>query len=104
MTDPSTNLGALRGAREPDEAHTPASHVLLGHAARHYGFKNELACKRFCMRHGVPVRRVGKKGFVRIADIEAVIAAAPVSCFRGPPANSESPRVEAAAARLRGRR
>lgn len=81
-----------------------ARFVTVAAAAEMFGFRNQLACKRFCLRHGVPLRCVGKHRFVAPADLEALIAGR-----RPLPANeprglesADDARVAAAVAKITG--
>jgi hypothetical protein len=60
--------------------------VLLPAAAAMHGFKNALACKRWCRAHGVRLRFDGAKLWVCPADIEAVVDAIET----GPPPSNDS--------------
>ena len=66
-------------ATHPDPAETPPGptpereFILLAAEARHRGFKNGLAFRRFCARNDIPIIKVAKKQFVRPRDIDAAI-------------------------------
>ena len=47
--------------------------VLLAAAATSRGFRNALACKRWCRSHGVELRSDGRKLWVRPADIDTAL-------------------------------
>lgn len=81
-----------------------ARFVLVATAAQMFGFKSALLCKRFCLRHGVPLKSVGKLRFVEPAALEALIAgerALPAN-DRPAPEGVDTARVDAAVARLTG--
>lgn len=54
-------------------------YVLLSLEARNRGFRSTLAFRRWCQRHGVPLRIDGKKKWVRPADINAAVAGLPIT-------------------------
>lgn len=79
-----------------------ARFVTVALAAQMFGFRSALACKRFCLRHRVPIKSVGKSRFVEPADLEALIAGERASPANDPP-SAEGPdaaRVDAAVAKM----
>lgn len=54
-------------------------YVLLTLEARNRGFKSTLAFRRWCQRHGVPLRVDGKKKWVRPADVTAAVEGLPIT-------------------------
>lgn len=51
--------------------------VLLAEEARHRGFRNALAFRRWCRRRGIALRADGRKQWVAPGDIDRVIEALP---------------------------
>lgn len=64
----------------------PPRFITVAAASERYGFKNPLACKRFCLRHGLTLVCTGKTRFVDPREIEDFIAGK-----RPLPANEQAP-------------
>lgn len=62
-----------------DNTPDPRAFVLLSLEARNRGFRSTLAFRRWCQRHGVPLRVDGKKKWVRPADVTAAVEGLPIT-------------------------
>ena len=58
--------------------------VLLHVEATARGFRNALSFRRWCRRHGVPIRMDGRKQWVAPRDVDAAIATIPTSAAPAP--------------------
>jgi hypothetical protein len=61
-------------ATAADMAAPAREFVLLAREAAVRGFKTVLAMRRFCRKHNISVHRMGRKEWVRPADIDAAVA------------------------------
>ncbi len=89
----STDLDSSRGG--PSAVARP-QWVLLPEEARLRGFKNALAFKRWCFRHDVPMRRDGRRLWVRSDDVDLAV--------NGFPVRGVAPAVQASVEAIKARR